>query len=566
MLLQKIVAPEEGFGYPEMYLRGSETLSLKAGETITLDTYYNSFSYTQYRAYTKVDIVKFTMKFSGSLKVQLYVYNGEEKIVSECTGENFAEVSAKLWNLPEKGFLYPKITALSDTIITEAGYYSEAVPKSINCCIAFCTFRREQYIINNLKRLKSMPFTFIKKIFVIDNGNTLSQTQLTDDFVSVLKNKNYGGSGGFTRGLIEAYNGEFTHVILMDDDVELMPEKLEQMTVFMSFLKDEYASAHFSAAMLSDSKPYIQYEMGASWSGTKIINSKHNVDIRDRDVLFDNLSNDNIQYGAWWCFCLPVSDIDKHGLPFPFFIKFDDVEYGLRCCKKSNIITMNGVAVRHEDFDKKYSMHLEYYAVRNQLVMNEALGLQGMGSVIRKLISVTARHTMYYRYENLDIVYRAFKDFLKGVDFFLECDDEKLNTELMKKAMELRELTKIKSWNEDMRNDEHYGNNYFTPAMVLTLGGHLVPSFLLKKEVTAVPLSRLGLSDTFLRKEVIQYQIGGNSGVLTKRSFSKFLSYSFKSLGMMFRIIFTYGKARKSFRKRKGEITGMSFWKNHLGL
>ena len=46
MLLQKIVAPEEGFGYPEMYLRGSETLSLKAGETITLDTYYNSFSYT----------------------------------------------------------------------------------------------------------------------------------------------------------------------------------------------------------------------------------------------------------------------------------------------------------------------------------------------------------------------------------------------------------------------------------------------------------------------------------------------------------------------------------------
>lgn len=566
MLLQKIIVPEEGFGYPEMYLRGVKSLNLKEGETVSLDTYYNSFSYTKYRTYTRVEIIKFTAKLKGKIKVQLCVYDGEERVISECTGENCADVSVKLWTLPENGFIYPKITALSDTEIFEAGYYSDTVPKALNCCIAFCTFRREQYIKNNLKLLKSIPFTFIKKVFVVDNGNTLSQSQLTDDFVTVIKNKNFGGSGGFTRGLIEAYNGEFSHVILMDDDVELIPEKLEQMTVFMSFLKDEFSTAHFSAAMLSDSKPYIQYEMGASWTGTKIINSKHNVDVREKEVLLDNLSNDDISYGAWWCFCLPLSDIDKYGLPYPFFIKFDDVEYGLRCCKKSNIITMNGVAVRHEDFDRKYSMHLEYYAVRNQLVMNETLGQQSLGSVIRKLISVTARHILHYRYENLDIVYKAFGDFLKGIDFFLDCDDEKLNTELMKSAVRLRELEKIKGWSEELRDDDHYGNDYFTPAMVLTLGGHLVPSFLLKKEVTAVPLSRLGLSDTFLRKEVIQYQMGGNLGILTKRSFSKFLSYGFKSIGMMFRIIFTYGKARKSFRKRKGEITGMSYWKKHLGL
>lgn len=47
--------------------------------------------------------------------------------------------------------------------------------------------------------------------------------QLEDAKVHVVKNKNAGGAGGFTRGLIEILKrpdrGGITHALLMDDDV-----------------------------------------------------------------------------------------------------------------------------------------------------------------------------------------------------------------------------------------------------------------------------------------------------------------------------------------------------------
>lgn len=563
MRLQRLIY--DGVNCNEIFCRGQYVLSV--GDTLSFDTYYNCFCYTKYRQYTKVQNVTFSCSFIGKARVQLCAFTGEEIILCEGEFENSASLIINLSDLPENGFLYPKITALTSCEFVNGEYLSECEPDDISVCVAICTYKREEYVVHNIKLLKNYHFSFIRKTFVIDNGRTLDAS-LSDEFVKILTNKNYGGSGGFTRGLIEAHNGGYSYVILMDDDIELIPEVLETMTVFMSLLKKEYNSAHFATAMLSSNTPYIQYEFGgAVWDGKRVRFVKHDIDVRSQDMLLNNLSGNYIGYGAWWCYMLPVSDIDKFGLPFPFFIKLDDVEYGMRTCKSVPIITMNGVAVRHEDFDNKYSMHLEYYNVRNQLVLNAAHNISPTRNALYRLFAVSFKHLVLYRYDMIPFILKAFNDYLKGVDFFLNCDEEKLNSELIKNAPRLLPLSEIPEWDEKMRSIIRTQNNkVMTPTALLTLAGHTIPSFLLKKEIGAAPLSMAGAHDTLFRKAIIQYQFKGNTGIVTKRSFIKFLKYSIDVLAMSLKILIFSPKAKKSFYIRKSEITSMEFWKNHLGI
>lgn len=217
MIIQKLILPIDT-EYPDLYYRGE--VSLADTDIVSFDTYYNSFSYTRYRDYTSVEDIIFTCTINGKALVQLCVFDGCEHIVDAARGKGDISVSAKLSELPQNGFIYPKITALSECEITNGFYSSECSCRDINVCIAFCTFKREKYILKNIEQLRSSEFSFLNRVFVIDNGQTLDCETLSDDFISVLPNKNYGGSGGFTRGLIEAYDSKYSHVILMDDDVE----------------------------------------------------------------------------------------------------------------------------------------------------------------------------------------------------------------------------------------------------------------------------------------------------------------------------------------------------------
>ncbi len=560
MRLQSVILPENA-DIPELYYRGA--LSLNVGETLSFDTYYNSFCYTKYLQYTKADSVYFTCRFNGMAIVRLCVFDGEEQIIAQSEGEGSITLSIRFSRLPENGFLYPKITAITNCIFIGGEYSAECVPEDIRCCIAICTFKREGFVLKNTKLLKDFDFSYIERVFVIDNGHTLNCRELSDNFVKVLPNRNYGGSGGFTRGLIEAYNDGFSHVILMDDDVEFLPQTLEQMTVFMSLLKKEYSKSWFSAAMLPLDKPWEQYELGAEWNGKESIVHKHNVDIRKREILLDNLNNPGVEYGGWWTICMPVSVVEN-GLPYPFFIKFDDAEYGMR--NSAEIITMNGVAVRHEAFDRKTGFTLDYYNLRNELVVNSIYKKYGAFGAVKRFWYEVWKELLLYRYDNCGVVFRAVRDFLGGADFFLSCDEEKLNGELMNSVLKLQPLSEIPGWNEKIRSDSHQKNNVLSHGIVLTLGGHLIPAFMLDKMPYAIPLSKAGMADIFGRKEVIQYQLGGNVGILTKRNVKKFFYYLFWAIGISAKLLFGFKRAQNSLIMGKHKLTSMEFWKNHLGI
>ncbi|MCH5207660.1 MAG: glycosyltransferase [Oscillospiraceae bacterium] len=562
MRLQSVIIPDDGQLPSEMYFKGDTVLS--SGKAISFDTFYNCFSYVKYLEYTMVKSVSFSCKFNGTARVDLCVYDGSEHII--CSGDftESAELSAELSDLPDRGFLYPRLTALTNLTFISGEYHTDSKPRDISCCIAICTYKREKYIAKNTELFKKFSFSFINRVFVIDNGGTLDVDSVSDKTVKVIANKNHGGSGGFTRGLIEALDGGFSHVVFMDDDIEFHPESLEQMTVFMSLLKDTHICDWFSAGMIPIDTPEIQYELGAYWDGRTARVNNNNLDMTDLRNILKNMDKPQINYGGWWTLCMPLAVVDN-GFPYPFFIKFDDIEYGLRRPQGVEIITVNGIAVRHEAFDKKTNFTLDYYNLRNQLVVN-SLYNRSAREAVRLFMKAVFKQLVLYRYDNIPIVIRAVKDFLSGVDFFLSTDSEHLNSELIRGVMQMSPLEELSSWNEGLRCDDHIKDTKITPIMAITGAGHLIPRFALKKGVIAVPLSRASAKDCFRQRAVIQYQLGGANGLYTERNFAKFVRYGFKSVGIALLLLFRYNNASADYQQRKSMITCREFWNKDLGI
>lgn len=557
--LQEIIIPRNT-AEKTMFYRG-ETV-IKGGEMLSFDTYFNSFSYTKYRDCTKTEGVTFSCKFNGKAKIALCVFDGTEHIITEVEADSRAELHADFARLPETGFLYPKILSVTDCVFIEGGYYSDCETSEIKVCIAICTYKREQFALKNIELLRSSKFSFIDRVFVVDNGNTLNSNTLSDDYIRILPNKNLGGSGGFTRGIIEAFDERFSHIIMMDDDVEFFPETLERMTLFMSILKNEYKNSCFSAAMLllSEREPYIQWEMGGNWTGRCIESRKHNADIREKSVLLDNLDNNDVKYGAWWCFCMPLS-MSKNGLPLPFFIKLDDVEYGLRNSADTTVITMNGAAVFHESFENKMNFTMDYYTIRNELTVSALYG-GNAGTAASIFLSTIGKELIFYRYENIPLICKAVNDFLGGIEFFLTYDEERLNAELRERAMKLVSLSEIKEWNQ--AETEILPNVKSKKGRFKALASNFLPCFFMKKKMTAVAIPYASPENFIARKAVIQYQLDGQAGALTKRSFGKFLKCGFIAAVTALKLLLNFSKVKKDFLDRREEITSFDFWRRRL--
>ena len=126
---------------------------------------------------------------------------------------------------------------------------------------------------------------------------------------------------------------------------------------------------------------------------------------------------------------MPTSVLDKYNYPFPFFIKFDDIEYGMRR-KDEEIILSNGFGVWHEDFDEKLHPYLEYYLFRNALVTNALHDNRALYRSVTRYRGKKAKLYFKRKYQELHMMDIAVKDFLKGPDFFFNNDIEKKNSEI----------------------------------------------------------------------------------------------------------------------------------------
>ncbi|NKX74016.1 glycosyltransferase [Rhodobacteraceae bacterium R_SAG3] len=298
----------------------------------------------------------------------------------------------------------------------------------------FCTFRRAEYVQHNVQvfrdYLHSHRAADEAHLTVIDNGHdgsTLGGAGAcgvdTDADVTVLANNNTGGAGGFGRGIYESCYGAlapqgFSHVCLLDDDIYLHPEMFARNTAFLRYLKPGY---HVGAPMYPTSEARKVPRRSACF-GHKFTGTLHPRDIAlgagldTGDIpAFLTMDREPDSTGWWWS-CFAVKDVHRIGLPYPFFIKMDDVEYSLRLQAAGvKLVIPFSFWVLHDDFEEKYSAAMQYFRHRNRWLLLALRGevedsdffMYGFDAIVRDFVSGR-------RYEHAQLLLDGMSHFLQG--------------------------------------------------------------------------------------------------------------------------------------------------------
>ncbi|NLL94226.1 MAG: glycosyltransferase family 2 protein [Thermoplasmatales archaeon] len=423
-------------------------LTLGKGARVSLDTYFNSFSSGKYDRYTVVEEVTYSATVSGNLAVRLHEVRGgsertvgEKRIVSdEPTEVSFGfEIAGLADGAPARH--YVSFEALDASIVHDAGgFHCDAIPGDVSMAAVICTFNREPHVKETLSRIRGMledPGYGLDgeiQVIVVDNGRSLSDSWEGHPDMALLPNRNLGGSGGFARGMLEAIGRGRTHTLLMDDDETVDPNVLYKTLNLLRVLKDEYRDAQILGGMLLNDDPAVQYEAGSR----NLRRLKGDLDFRGGSSLAENESEEPIDYGAWWYLCFPTS-LAEDNLPMPFFIRVDDVEFGLR--NPGLRIVMNGIGVWHDRFEGRANKAVEhYYTERNTLYLWSMHGVRPHPFAVRYWYK-TIYLALSSNYDSLRIFRQAVEDYLDGIGFLETVDGEANHGKISEMAQSPREST-----------------------------------------------------------------------------------------------------------------------------
>jgi len=435
------------------YQEADKKVVLNQGGILSSSTYFNSFFEKFYTKYTTLSSIYYLLKLEGDFQVSVYrEVNGEnnretlsqEKFEKCQFSEPVKILPINLLKNEKAGRIYFEITCLS-----EQGAFKEAwiatddnKTREVSLAITICTFKKETYIKNTLAAIFQDELLQTKdfKLFVVDNGRTLDEADFTKSKLKLVLNINAGGSGGFTRGLVEALDENvYSHFLLMDDDIEL-----ESQCIYRLFSVHEYANTDLAVAggLLDLQNKHMLYEAGALYNAYSqnrgfgpgsLTALNYNIDLRSSSSLNRLLVEENIDYGGFWFFSFSRDIVEQIKLPLPFFIKIDDVEFGLRIKELGkNIVAFPSVAVWHLPASAKNLNWETYYYTRNDLAAYAIHYSLKYIDVVKHLTKVILQALARFDYDHALVVIQAFEDYLKGPDLLKNSDPETFHSSILK--------------------------------------------------------------------------------------------------------------------------------------
>lgn len=450
--------------------RDLQTLTIADHVVIDFATYLNGCSYSKWKQYTELCGAKLILHIEGNFSITLVGYHLD---VYSPVRKEYGTYHFNLENKQAIELTFPdnnetiigfEINTTKNVVLYGGEYigtYSEKKLNAIELCLATTTCKKEAFIKKNVALIKKeileqdddMKNHFY--VHVVDNGRTLIPEELEDWHIRVHPNKNTGGSGGYSRGMIESLEQtpRATHVLLMDDDVVVLPEAIKRTYNLLTLLNEKYQNSFISGAMLFYEEMHIQHEdigtlrKDCNYWSLKGRLYQHNLN--------DNLKNEQInfygstrKYAGWWYCCIPTQVIDEYGLSLPIFIRGDDIEYSLRC--NADILTMNGICIWHMGFINKYNLAFDRYMRCRNLLIAQAVGsIDSDVNVIKMVRNSFVAELVRFNYNGARLVLMAVQDYLKGPTFFEEehCEEIlKKVTALNEKYISLSEIENVDEW------------------------------------------------------------------------------------------------------------------------
>jgi hypothetical protein len=166
------------------------------------------------------------------------------------------------------GIVVLRLTALGDDAELSGGAWLADCPDpaEVRLAIIVTTFRREAEVAITARRITGFLDSWepllgaAARLYLVDNGGTARPAPHPS--LTLVKNPNLGGAGGFARGLAEARDAGFTHCLFMDDDASMQMEALVRTIAFLRLARSPKAA--LSGAMISEARRWAMWENGSS--------------------------------------------------------------------------------------------------------------------------------------------------------------------------------------------------------------------------------------------------------------------------------------------------------------
>ncbi len=474
------------------------------------------------------------------------------------------------------------------------GSYKAEVDKGairpIRLVLATTTFRKERYITRKLAAVKKEvlgskdPIASGFHMFLIDNGRALDAEALSDEGVTVIPNANVGGPGGFARGMVTGLDWNATHVLLMDDDVRVLPESFKRTYALLSLANERYQDAFINGAMLNIGQPNIQFEdvaqVGRDGRYRGIKDTKIEVDTYEGIAHNESINVEVPRaYGAWWYSCIPTKAIRKNGLPLPVFVRCDDVEYGIRCQPK--YMAMDGICVWHEQFEGRFRASVDCYQyTRNFMIMMAVDDLPYWRTFMMRFDRTFHIYLRAMDYEACELLLDGLEDYLKGPTFIETASGEDIIKRQGAKNEKLLPISELSEEDQEACKEAPASSNPWVFGegarrhIVLKLAEsvphdrHDLPDWMLDPKPVAVNYSHGAYPSAMTARHsvLVAYDIDGTHAHVRRMDRKRWEDLKERYRTLMADYATRGDAVAKAYHEAKPYLTSAEFWKSYLHM
>ena len=415
--------------------------TVPAGRRVSFASYFNAFPASYWQHWTTVRSVMLTVRTAGRGTVLVYRSNGsgvkQRILTNEVDGAATTSVDLVLNQYSDGGWIWFDLVADAEDLAFEGAEWTtdDAPARAGKASLGITTFNKPDYCVETLANLADAPeaLELIDRIFVIDQGTDLvgdrpefpELGERLGEQLVVLRQPNLGGSGGFSRAMVETLAREDSDFVqLLDDDVRIEPESIRRSILFGQYATTPtIVGAHMfdlldrpklhAWAEVVDEQPF----MWRTLFQERMPHDFSEGNLRQSPTLHMRLDAD---YNGWWMCLIPKEALEKVGLALPAFIKWDDAEHCLRA-REAGVPTVSlpGVALWHVSWvGKDDSIDWQaYFHARNRIVaaLLHSRAPDG-GTLLRHSRRVDLKHLMMMQYYPVALRHRALRDILSGPD------------------------------------------------------------------------------------------------------------------------------------------------------
>lgn len=431
-------------------VNGRASLTVLAGRHASLCTFFNAFPAGYWRRWTRVDAVQFSARVRGRGTIMLFRSSGRGLFepagtidVNAPTRATTVRAELAMTGLMDGGFFWfdAKASDGDDLTIEDAAW---SVPVEARrgsdgtLSIAITTFNRAPYCLNQLKAIAADANVRgrLDTIYCTDQGTDLVRDEpgfaaVAKDLGSQLtyvRQRNMGGSGGFARGMYETVKaGKSDYTLLLDDDAISEPESIMRAVQFADYCT---RPTIVGGGMFHLDNRTMLYTLGerynrASYWTQPAAGLEYNHDfatqpLRDSPKLHRRADSD---FNGWWMCLIPTQIMREIGLSQPLFIKFDDVDYGLRAEDHGyHTVCLPGVAVWHQAWHAKDPSRTweGYYLYRNHWICSLLHCTKPSWHFLYGMLFDDAKAGVELVYSAMHLHHLALRDIMRGPDYIAD--------------------------------------------------------------------------------------------------------------------------------------------------